>query len=365
MATFGRGFYILDNYTPIRELAPGDLKKECLLFSVKDALMFIPKRARYGQGETYFKAKNPELGATFTWYLKEAPKTLKQKRKAEEKEIIKKGKSIKYPTFKELRAEDTEHAPYLLFSVSDEAGQVVRRLKARAKPGIHRLTWDLRYPSTSPTELPKKPFENKSRNMLVMPGKYSVKISQLVNGVLTSLAGPQTFKVEPLSNTTLPAKDRKALVAFQTKVAELGRAVRGTVKTAENLSERIKYIKEALHHTPGSSETLMMMKQAETIEKQVREILRVLTGDKSISKRNANQPPSISSRINRLLYGHRRSSSEPTQTMRDQYRITGEKFEPILTKFRKLVEEDLKKLEADMEKAKAPWTPGRIPQWKE
>ncbi len=364
LATFGRGFYILDNYTPMRELAPGDLKKECLLFSVKDALMFIPKRARYGQGETYFKAKNPELGATFSWYLKEAPKTLKQKRKAKEKEIIKKVKSIKYPTFKELRTEDTEHAPYLLFSVSDEAGQVVRRLKARAKAGIHRLTWDLCYPSTSPTELPKKPLENRSSNMLVMPGKYSVKISKLVNGVLTPVAGPQTFKVEPLSNTTLPAKDRKALVAFQVKVAELGRAVRGTAKAAENLSERIKYIKEALHHTPGASETLMMMKQAGTIEKQVSEILRVLTGDKSISKRHANQPPSISSRINRLLYGHRRSSSEPTQTMRDQYRITGEEFDPILTKLRKLVEEDLKKLEADMENAKAPWTPGRIPRWK-
>lgn len=366
LATFGRGFYILDNYTPLRELAPEDLEKECLLFAVKDTLMFIPKRARYGQGETYFKAKNPEPGATFTWYLKETPKTLKQKREAGEEEIIKKGKSIKYPTFKELRVEDIEPAPYLLFTVYDEAGQVVRRLKAKAKAGIHRLTWDLCYPSTSPTELPKKPLENRSRNMLVMPGKYSVKISQFVNGVLTPLAGPQTFKVEPLSNTTLPAKDRKVLVAFQAKVAELGRAVRGTVKAAENLSERIKYIKEALHHTPGASETLMtmMMKQAETIEKRIHEILRILTGDKSISKRYANQPPSISRRISRLLYGHRRSSSEPTQTMRDQYRMTGEEFEPILTKLRKLVEEDLKKLEADMEKAKAPWTPGRIPRWK-
>jgi hypothetical protein len=200
--------------------------------------------------------------------------------------------------------------------------------------------------------------------MLVMPGTYAVKISQFVNGVLTPLAGPQTFKVVPLSNTTLPAKDRKDLVAFQAKVAELGRVVRGAVKAAENLVERIKYIKEALHHTPGAPEPLMMMKQADAIEKQVREILRDLSGDESIRKRHGNQPPSISSRIDRLLYGHRRSTSEPTQTMKDQYRITGDAFEPVLAKLRKLVEEDLKKLEADMEKAKAPWTPGRIPQWK-
>ena len=364
LATFGRGFYILDNTTPLRELAPEDLEKECLLFTVKDAHMFIPKRARYGQGETYFKAKNPEPGATFTWYLKEAPKTIKQKRKAGEKEITKKGKSITYPTFEELRTEDNEPAPYLLVTVFDEAGQLVRRLKARAKAGIHRLNWDLRYPPVSPTELPKKPFENKSRNMLVMPGKYSVKISQFANGVLTPLAGPQTFKVMPLNNTTLPAKDRKAMVAFQAKAAELGRAVHGAVKAADNLVERIKYIKEALHHTPGVSEPLMMMKQAEAIEKHVRDIRRALSGDESIRNRHGNQPPSISSRMDRLLYGHHRSTSEPTRTMRDQYRIIGETFEPVLAKLRKLVEEDLKKLEADMEKAKAPWTPGRIPQWK-
>ena len=263
-----------------------------------------------------------------------------------------------------MRAEDNEPAPYLLFTVFDEAGQLVRRLKAQAKAGIHRLTWDLRYPPVSPTELPKKPFENKSRNMLVMPGTYSVKISQFVNGELTPLAGPRTFNVVPLNNTTLPARDRKAMVAFQAKAAELGRAVHGAVKAADNLAKKIKYVKEALHRTPGVSEPSMMMKQADAVEKQVRDIRRALSGDESIRKRHGNQPPSISSRMDRLLYGHHRSTSEPTRTMRDQYRIIGEAFEPVLAKLRKLVEEDLKKLEADMEKAKAPWTPGRIPRWK-
>jgi len=78
LATFGRGFYILDNYTPLRELASQNgeqiLEKEAHLFSIKDAVMFILSEERYGQGETYFKGDNPQLGATFTYYLKKSIK---------------------------------------------------------------------------------------------------------------------------------------------------------------------------------------------------------------------------------------------------------------------------------------------------
>ncbi|UCH96780.1 MAG: glycosyl hydrolase [Candidatus Aminicenantes bacterium] len=364
LATFGRGFYILDNYTPLRELTPQIMEKKAHLFSVKDALMFIPRRGRYGQGETYFKVENPELGATFTYYLKDSIKTLKQKRKDAEKKAVEKGVDIKYPTMAELRAEDNEPKPYLLFTVSHESGQVVRRLKAPAKAGVNRITWDLRYPLSLPPSSSQWSSDRRrpTQGMLVMPGKYSVTLAKFVNGEVTPLAGPQSFSVVPLSITTLPAKDRRAMVAFQEKIAELARVVQGTVSAAQDLSKRIESIKNALHETPAASPQLM--KQAETIENQVKEILRTLTGDESISKRNENQPPSIYSRIGRLMYGYSRSTSEPTQTMQDQYRITGEEFEPQLEKLRQLVEKDLKKLEAEVEAAGAPWTPGRIPVWK-
>jgi photosystem II stability/assembly factor-like uncharacterized protein len=366
LATFGRGFYILDDYTPLRELTPQILEKEAHLFSIKDALMFIPDRDRYGQGETYFKAKNPELGAVFTFYLKESIKTLKEKRKEAEKNAAEKGVDIKYPTMEELRAEDIEPKPYLLFTITDENGQVVHRLKTPAKSGVRRITWNLRYPSPLPVRLtdePGSPFGRRGgRGMLVMPGKYSVTLEKYVNGEVTPLAGPQTFQVIPLKNTMLPTKDRKAMAEFQLKVSELARVVQGTVSAGQGLEERIKLIKKALHLTPKASPQLM--KEAENIENRLREILRALNGDTSISKRNENQPPSISSRIDRLMYGYMRSTAEPTQTMKDQYRITGEELEPQLEKLRQLVEKDLKKLETEMETAGAPWTPGRIPVWK-
>ena len=368
LATFGRGFYILDDFTPLRELA-GDtriVEKEAHLFGIKDALMFIPERSAYGQGETYFKADNPELGATFTYYLKDSIKTLKEKRKAAEKEASKKGVDIRYPTMDELRAEDNEPKPYLLFTVTDEAGQVVRLLQAPAKAGVQRLTWDLRYPSPLPPSLSRGSSDDDGRprrqGMLVMPGKYSVTLSKNVNGEFTLLAGPQTFNVLPLNNATLPAGDRKVMVEFQAKVSELARVVRGTVEVVQNLEERVKNIKQALHETPANVSELL--KEADSIENQVKEIQRALSGDDTLDKRNENQPPSISDRIGRCIYGYSRSTAEPTQTMRDQYLIIGEEFEPQLKKLKDLIEIDLKKLEEKMEAVGAPWTPGRIPVWK-
>lgn len=85
VATFGRGFYILDDYTPLRNFKPGILEKNAYIFPVKDALLYIQSGGKYGQGSTYFSAKNPPYGATFTYYLKEGTKTKKQQRKEKEK----------------------------------------------------------------------------------------------------------------------------------------------------------------------------------------------------------------------------------------------------------------------------------------
>jgi len=41
VCTFGRGFYILDDYTPLRNFKKEILEKEGHIFPVKDAKMFV------------------------------------------------------------------------------------------------------------------------------------------------------------------------------------------------------------------------------------------------------------------------------------------------------------------------------------
>ncbi|HMM36207.1 MAG TPA: glycosyl hydrolase, partial [Thermoanaerobaculia bacterium] len=142
-ATFGRGFRVLDDLTPLRLATPETLAKEAVLFPVRDAWAYIP-RVPYGLkgkaflGESYYAAENPPFGAVFTTYLKDELKGRKKARQEAEKEKAKKGEDVFYPTWEELRAEDREEEPMLLLTVTDEAGSVVRRLTAPAKAGFAR-----------------------------------------------------------------------------------------------------------------------------------------------------------------------------------------------------------------------------------
>jgi len=83
LGTFGRGIYILDNYTPLRLLKADSFRQESVLFPVKDALMYIQSqplggRGKSFQGERYYTADNPPFGATVTWFLKDPIRTRKE-----------------------------------------------------------------------------------------------------------------------------------------------------------------------------------------------------------------------------------------------------------------------------------------------
>jgi photosystem II stability/assembly factor-like uncharacterized protein len=360
LATFGRGFYILDDYSPLRKINQETLEKEGFIFPIKDALMFIQTDVKYGQGSTYFAGENPPLGAVITYYLKNSIKTKKQKRKAREKEMREAGKQIEYPSFDQLREEDQEEKPYLLFTITDNEGNVVRRIKTSSRKGIHRITWDFRYPSTDPPRSGSQIYSS-GGGMLALPGEYKVTLGKWVDGNYTELAGPQTFNAVPLQNTTLPAEDREALFQFQKKVAEFNRAVMGASQYLNDIIDRVSKMKVAISNTPNAPRELM--KQVRDIEENLNEIRIAFYGDPTISRGNGNQPPSIIRRARNLVYSHWNSTSAPTQTMMSQYQIAGKEFETQIDKLKELVQTEIQKLEKAMEEAGSPWTPGRFPIW--
>ncbi len=269
LATFGRGFYILDNYSPLRELSKETREKESFIFPVKDALMYTQDGGRYGQGSNFFYAPNPPYGATFTYYLKDVPKTLKEIRKEKEKEIFKNKEHMPIPAMEELKAEEDEIAPYLIFTIKDPKGDIVRKLSASASKGTSRITWDLRYADKSEVNLKEDKFDPNSAGgsgIIAMPGKYTVSLSQVFHEAEKELAGPVEFTVKVLNNTTLPATDRGELVAFQDKVSLLVDAVNGAEKFANELMKRTQYVKQTIQNTPGAPFTLMG--EADKVEKK-------------------------------------------------------------------------------------------------
>ena len=370
VATFGRGFYVLDDYSPLRRVSPAMLDSAAVLFPVKDAWMYIPSaplggRTKGGQGDAFFAAPNPPFGAVFTYYLRDPILSRKEKRRREERKRIREGKDVFYPSWDSLRVEEREEKPTVLLTVTDEDGNVMRRLTGPVGAGFHRVAWDLRYPPATPTRLKKKerqPWERAPQGPLAAPGIYRVSLAKRVDGKVIPLAGPESFAARPLGTATLPARDREALLAFEKTTARLQRAVLGAVRSAREARERLRYLKAALDDTPGADPELA--RRARALDSRLTAILDELTGDQVVRRHHEPIPPSIVDRVQRIVSGHWNSTTEPTETQRMQYRVAAARFARVLADLRGLVETDLKTLEHEAETAGAPWTPGRVPTWK-
>jgi photosystem II stability/assembly factor-like uncharacterized protein len=372
IGTFGRGIYIIDDYSPLRVLTPTHTEKPAQLFPVRDAILYIPN-AQFGGGgkaslgASFYTAENPAYGATFTYYLKDALKTRKQLRKDAERAAERKGEPVPYPTPEELRLEAEEEAPTVFVVIRDEEGNVVRTVFGPVTEGTHRVTWDLRDPAaTLPTATTSRSDDDddprpRGAGPLVAPGNYTATLFKRYRGAVSQIAGPVEFKVvlDTLGN---PGADAvKEQVAFHRQVLKLSRAVTGASNVATELGTRLDAIRRALDIAPKADEAAKT-KVREMIDRN-RDILRALRGDTVLAARNESVPASISERAGYALRAATQSLSAPTGTQREQYGIASREFGDLLPKLKQLVETDLPALEKKLEGFSAPWTPGRLPTW--
>lgn len=362
IGTFGRGIYILDDYSPLRQVSKETFDKGFHMFPIKDALMYNGDRsyAKENQGETFYRVDNPTFGATFQYYLKEPVKTLKAERKEKEKELREEDKTPPYPSFAELRKEDLQEGPYLIFKIMDENDNVVRMLSSPMKKGINRITWDLRYPDPSPAS--EATDINRAAGLAVMPGEYKVSVFQNVDGEITKLSEPVSFNAKLLEIHTLPPTDEKQLAEFREKVSKLQQAVMGAQRVVSKMEEKLDVMEKSLLATPIEDKNYL--ERVRNYEYELAEIKKKLSGDQSISKRNANQPPSIYDRLYYIMIGMWSTTTDVTTTQKEAYDIISKEFVPVLEDLRQLAEIDIKKLEDEMNTMNAPWTPGRLPDWK-
>lgn len=369
LGTFGRGFYVLDDYSSLRNTSDATLAKEATLFAVRDPYLYeqshplgLPGVAF--QGDSYYLGDNLGPVALFTYYLKDDIKSLKEQRREREKEAKKDGKSNTYPSYEALKAEREEKAPQLIFTVKNSDGKVVRKLTTKPSKGLNRITWDLRYTDTDPINLSKPSFYNpwgdSDKGILVSPGQYTVSLSKLVMDELTDIAAPVSFTIKTLDNRSLPATDRIALDAFNRKVLKLNGSVGAAQQTVREINSQMRHINEALIRAEIAHDD-ELIKNARNMEKAVAEISTKLNWDGVAGTLDKELPPSIGSRVGMLMYQMFASTSDPTQTNRDSYAIAAEEFKPLLASLRKLVNEDLKALQDQLTASGAPYTPYALP----
>ena len=369
VCSFSRGFYILDDMSPLRLMKETQLQKDAALLPIKKALMYVPRSPMGGdgpaeQGERMYTAPNPPTGAVFTYYLKDEWKSREDARKEREKEIQKAGGDTFYPSWDSLRAESREEAAVVILTVKDEQGRIVRRIKGDSGAGFHRASWDFRYPAPDPATLTPRvrgEFEDAGGGPLAAPGTYTVSLERRVDGVTIPLASPQTFVCAPLGGESIPITDRAATVAFQQKVTRLQRAMLGASRLAGEATARVQHLKVALNDTP--SDVAALEQQARAIEARLYDLNVVLNGDRVVREHNEPTPATLTERLNQVVGGAWTTFADPTTTHERQYTIAASEYQKMAATLKAIIA-DLAALEAKAEAAGAPWTPGRLPEWK-
>ncbi|MBK5260066.1 MAG: glycosyl hydrolase [Thermoanaerobaculia bacterium] len=373
VGTFGRGIYILDDYRPLRTMTETTAAAEAVLFAPRAAELYV-ERMPLGlpgaafQGASFYTAPNPPFGAVFTYYLKDELKSRRKQRWAEESRVEKDGSNepppIPYPTREQLRTELRESEPAVVFVVSDDEGNVIRRVTGPVTAGFHRVAWDLRYPAPLPIEVtPPEPnlFQAPPAGPLVAPGRYTVRLSKRIDGIETPLGEAHPFEVVSLYLSIMNAADRNAVLEFQKRASRLQKTAMGIDKaTAETLT-RARLIRRALDEIEGPDTKLLGRVNA--LEAVLLDIDEELNGDAVLKAQNEPAPPTLLERVTTAVNGLT-TTAPPTGTHREALSLAEAQMKPLLEKLRRVIEVDLAAIEKELNRSAAPWTPGRIPDWK-
>ena len=325
-ASFGRGMFILDDYSLLRNLSKGE-PSEAILFPVKDAQEYFV-RGDWGYsskgvfGDNFYTAPNPPYGACFNLYLPEKLLSKKEQRKAlEKKESLK-----SYPDPATIQEEDLSASPSLFIQVLDSQGKGISTVAVKNRKGYQQVVWDLS------TDIMVEGSSKSRRIRSVPQGRYTAQILQQTEGILTPLGAPQSFQVTSL----VQSHERAPLDNFEF----FSEAARQLLQ-AELLEEKLE---KAL--TKGEEEKPGLLRQANSdalasLEKKRKGLLELqysLLGNQSKKKRFEYFLPGIKDRLRRV-YSSQWESDQITDTHRENLRVAMEELGKLEKEFVEIVGE--------------------------
>jgi photosystem II stability/assembly factor-like uncharacterized protein len=349
LASFGRGFYILDDYSPLRKISEELLEKNEMMPITKGRIFNFRSPMAMGgrafQGASFYTAPNPDYGVKFTYHLKDKLETAKQKRKSAEKKLDKSGGDVTYPSWDDFKKEDREVAPRVTLTIRDEDGNVVDRIKGSTSNGLHTAVWDMNH------------ADEFGRGAIALPGSYTVDVSQTIDGHTTELIAAEEFEIEPISFAETSEPDREAIMAFVKKAQSISNVIGAASSVTNEAKDSLDEIKSLLNKSTTLDESIA--NDVRELEVQLMDIQEVFNGDPTRPRRNESALPGLRGRLRTAMFGAMGSREGPTGTHKQQLDIAVELYGEVESDLRKLVEKDIPKLQKKLDKAGAPWTKGR------
>ncbi len=358
-ASFGRGFYILDDYSPLRQLTSIKADSQAVIFPVKPALWYFQRQVlgddpKASQGDAFFVADNPPFGAVFTYYLANELKSLKKIRQEQEADLRKNEKDIPFPGWEALEKERRSLDPAIWLVIKDLDGNYINRIEGVNAKGINRVSWNLRAPSASAIQpaygnwTPSGP--------MVLPGNYLVEVYSQVDGVIELLAGPEEFEVKRLREGTLEGAPIEVVVGFWNDIEKVRKSVSAASVVLNSSLQKLDLMQKALNSTPINP--VEIQARIEKLRLDLLDIDAQMNGNRSRQSVGEMDNPTINERLSVATMGSSRSTYGPTPMLQRSLDIARIQMAELREKLEKVRVERIPELQKELIQAGAPWIDG-------
>jgi photosystem II stability/assembly factor-like uncharacterized protein len=350
-ATFGRGFYVLDDYSALREVNETSISK-AQLFKPRKALQYEPTSGgTSSQGSGHYTASNPDFGALFTYYLPEGYNSEKAKRKKTEKTLKKENKNIPFPGWDTLDQENNEQEATINFVIKDDEGSFVDKISGPYKKGINRTTWNLKRQIIASVELDN--INNPSSlNVFVNSGIYNVTMFEDVAGKVSQLGNTQYFEVERIRQNVLENPNKNNIDTYIQDLTALKLDVNTLNNRFNNASKKALAFNKALAYVTKDPGTLEI--EINKLLKTMHSLKQLLNGYASKEEVGEKDIPTLSSRISVAQTGLNRGTYGPTKMHMESYEMAKGLYNRLKPKMDNFIDIDIPKVEKLLTEAGVP-----------
>jgi hypothetical protein len=343
LATFGRSFYVLDDYSPLREMTDDNLNKEAFLFPTRKALQYNQIMGGSGSsgGSTYV-AKNPNYGATITYHLSETPHvSLKDKRQKMERKL--KNSDIPFPGWEALDKELSEAKAEAILMIKDNNGNIVDQISGPLRKGTHRVTWGLRTSKSTTVNVSSGSSNRqrwgRSRGIMtnVNPGTYYATLYKRVGGDLTKLSDPVSITVERIRENVLKNPNADKHEQYNTDLAELTTSINKSSHVFMKAMSRVTTYERNLNQVKTNKQELT--KAVYLLRNKMNVLDREFSGSAAKAEIGEKDRLNIMDRLMKARGGWYPNSYGPTELHMQSFEIAKQMYERSKPKIDSFVEE--------------------------
>ncbi|MGQ0539488.1 MAG: VPS10 domain-containing protein [Gemmatimonadaceae bacterium] len=313
VATYGRGFWILDDITPLRQLAADATAKDAHLFAPRFAYRFRPIEAAFAPFEDPVAGQNPPYGAAINYWLR-----------SESKDSVR-------------------------LEIADGGGRVVRTMKGPAKAGVNRVWWDLLGDRTKEARVRTSPLYSphitvgadgrpapavQRYAVLLAPGTYTVRLTA------AGRTESQTIEVRKDPATAGTLEDIRAQIALAEELYSDINAAVDLINSAELVRGQLTTLKSFLAADSAAKD---VRDAADSLDKKIVAVegklhqMRVTGRGQDLIR----WPVQLTEQLIYLAQSVGQSDAAPTTQMREVQAVLKAKLAGVKTDMERVMNQDL------------------------